>query len=82
MDAQKIEPFSNFFSKFCLAHDLELHTLPDIAVDNDLQNLMIHPCINKGIQASVRDIIGNQLGGEPLSNTIKFSLEKRLGWIF
>lgn len=69
-NAQKIEPFSNSFSKFCFSHDLELHTFSDIAVDNDLQNLMIHPGINKGIQASVGDIIGNQLGGEPLSYTI------------
>ncbi len=70
MNAQKTEPFSDPFSKFRLSHNLELHTLPDIAVDNDLQNLMIHPRINKGIQAPVRDIIGNQLGGEPLSDSI------------
>ena len=82
MNAQKIEPFGDPFCKLRISQNLELHTLPDIAVDNDLQNLMIHPKINKGIQAPVRDIISNQLGGEPLSDTIKFGLEKRMGWMF
>jgi hypothetical protein len=77
-DAQKLKPAGNRTGKLLVPQDQELHHPADIAVDYDLQNLLVVVRIIGRMWVPVIHIMGDQPGLESLFDVFQLGPEQGL----